>query len=297
MPVSRMPHSTMMRETAPAKVNLSLRVLGRRPDGYHELESLFAFARSAADEVEFSPGEEISVTTAGRFADQLAGENIIASAFRLVSEAAPHIRLGSVRVIKNLPVAAGIGGGSADAAAVLRAIRAANPEACRHVDWMALAARLGADVPACVLSQACRVSGIGDEITPLPNLPRLAIVLVNALRKMPQDKTAQVFRLLSAPPVYEGLRRAVPPEFASEDDLIAHMTETGNDLTEAAQSIAPEIREIFQMLMESGCRHAALSGAGPTCFGVYDGMSSARVAADAIAEQHPGWWVVASELS
>jgi len=296
VPASGMPQPGVIREIAPAKVNLSLRVLGRRPDGYHELESLFAFARAAADEVLFTPGDEVAITTAGRFAHQLTGANIIAGAFRALAEIAPSMRLGTVHLIKNLPVAAGVGGGSADAAAVLRAVRAANPEAGLQIDWPELAARLGADVPACLLSRACHVQGIGNDITPLPDLPGIAVVLVNTLCEMPKDKTAQVFRRLSAPPFDEELRRAVPPGFASADELRSHMMDTGNDLTAAAQSIAPEIGDVIEVLKASGCSYAALSGAGPTCFGVYDDTTAAQRAADAIANEQPGWWVVASEL-
>lgn len=298
VPVSGMPQSGVIREVAPAKVNLSLRILGRRPDGYHELESLIAFATSVADEILFTPGEDTAITTGGRFADQLTGENIIESVLRAIAEIAPSLRLGSVRVIKNLPVAAGIGGGSADAAAVIRAVRAANPDDDQQVDWPALAARLGADVPVCASSRACHVQGIGDAIAPLRDLPRLAVVLVNTLQAMPRDKTAQVFRRLSAPPLDETReRRAVQPNFASADELIAHISETGNDLTLTAQSIAPDITDVIEVLKATGCRYAALSGAGPTCFGVYDGISAAQGAADAIAEQQPDWWVAASELS
>lgn len=297
VPVSGMPQSGVIREIAPAKVNLSLRVLGRRSDGYHEIESLIAFAWSVADDVLFTPGEDIVIATEGRFADQLTGENIIEGVFKAIAEVAPSVRLGSVRVIKNLPVSAGIGGGSADAAAVIRAVRAANSDEAQRVDWPALAARLGADVPVCVSSRACHVQGIGDVIIPLRDLPRLAVVLVNALQAMPEDKTAQVFRRLSAPALDEGQRRAVPSSFASADELVAHMSEAGNDLTPAAQSIAPEIKDVIQVLKATGCRYAALSGAGPTCFGVYDDMSAARHAAAAIAGQQPGWWVAASELS
>lgn len=293
-----MPHPAVIREAALAKVNLSLRVLGRRPDGYHEIESLVAFARSGADDVEFIPGGTIAVATSGPFAASLKGENLAEAALRSIAEAAPAMRLGEVRLTKNLPVAAGIGGGSADAAAVLRAVRTANGEAARVVDWAKLAARLGADVPMCLMSRACFVRGIGDEVTLLPELPRIAAVLANSLTPMPQDKTARVFKRLAAPLLDDGQQKQELPRLTTPEDLIAYMASVGNDLRAAALSIAPEIGDVMGVLEATqGCRYMALSGAGPTCFGVYDNLEAAQNAARAIAQRRPGWWVLASELA
>jgi len=292
-----MPKPAAVLETACAKVNLTLRVLGRRPNGYHELQSLVAFARSGGDVVELVSGGEPTVTVSGPFADKLKGENLLSATLELIAEAASHLQLGSVHLHKNLPVAAGIGGGSADAAALLRAVRAANGAVADGVDWMCLAARLGADVPVCLVNRAASVSGVGEDVEPLPGLPRLAVVLVNALTEMPADKTARVFKSLAAPALAGAPERKNLPQLATADALVAYMAETGNDLTPAAIEIAPEIGEVIGVLEASpGVRYRALSGAGPTCFGVYDDLEAAEAAAAAIRAARPHWWVLASVL-
>src|SRR5690606_13758578 len=154
--------SAVLTETARAKVNLTLEVLGRRTDGFHELESLVAFA-AIGDEVTLRVGAPLGVTVSGPNASAIDGENIAARALAVLVEAAPALVLGGVHIEKRLPVAAGIGGGSADAAAVLRAVARANPELAAAIDWHALAASLGADVPVCLASTAQFMWGIGGE--------------------------------------------------------------------------------------------------------------------------------------
>ncbi len=149
---------TKFKEFAPAKINLTLRVLGRRPDGYHELESLVAFA-DVGDWVTLDVSKPVGVTTSGPFAGSIAGANLVEVALRRLVIEAPQLRLGSVHLEKNLPVAAGIGGGSADAAAVIRAVKRANAEQVETLDWNAFALRLGADVPVCLISRAAWMTG------------------------------------------------------------------------------------------------------------------------------------------
>src|SRR5262249_3199056 len=153
----------VIREIARAKINLTLRVLARRADGYHDLESLVAFA-DVGDIVTLRPGSECHVTTSGAFAPGIEAPNILDKALALLRAADPALRLGAVTLQKCLPVAAGIGGGSADAAALLRAARRANPEREAAVDWHGVAARLGADVPVCLGSVAAIMAGIGDRV-------------------------------------------------------------------------------------------------------------------------------------
>lgn len=292
-----MPRPTLIRETAPAKVNLSLRVLGRRPDGYHEIESVAVFARSAADAVEFIPEEEPKLNLSGPFASSLKGPNIVETALARILDATPGVRLGEVRLVKRLPVASGIGGGSADAAAVLRAVREANADLAFTIDWAGIASGLGADVPMCLESRACFVRGVGTEVLPLSDFPTLAIVLANSLAEMPSDKTAQVFKLLAAPEFQTGGWDEPRTRFSSRDDLITYVASVGNDLTGPALSLAPQIGDVVRELSAShGCRYAALSGAGPTCFGLYDDFQTAKEAAAELSAQRPAWWVVASEL-
>jgi 4-diphosphocytidyl-2-C-methyl-D-erythritol kinase len=285
-------------ELARAKINLTLRIMGRRPDGYHEIVSLIAFADDAADVVTLDPDAPATVTVGGPFAGAIVGANLVETALQRVAAAAPRLKLGSVHVEKNLPVAAGIGGGSADAAAALRAVKRANQELDGYIDWMEFAAELGADVPVCVLDRPCVVRGFGERLVPLSGLPSLTAVLVNPMAEVPPDKTAQVFRLLAAPPLQPSdaarASNESEPSFRDSDDLIAHLRTRGNDLQTAACRIVPGISEVLASLDGTpGCLYASLSGAGPTCFGIF---KEAEAAADALRKANPGWWVCATTI-
>jgi len=190
-----------VRELAPAKINLTLSVLGRRADGYHELESLVTFA-DVHDIVTLEPGTGSGVMVAGPFAGYIGGENLLIRALTLLADADPALRLGSVRLDKHLPVAAGIGGGSADAAALLRAVKRANPERAASVAWLDIAARLGADVPVCLDAGPALMWGIGEKIAAVARLPQAHAVLVNPGLPL---STTDVFSALdagSAPPAH-----------------------------------------------------------------------------------------------
>lgn len=289
-------------ETAPAKINLSLKIAGRRSDGFHELQSLVAFARNAADivtlETDVAMGSSPSVSVTGPFAATIAGQNLLALTLQKVSAAAPEAILGRVTLEKNLPVAAGIGGGSADAAALLRAIRTANPKLADMIDWQGLALRLGADVPVCLANRPAWMTGVGEKLTELGGLPPLNAVLVNPCLPMPEDKTAQVFRLLGAETLDATYQPPAPPSFADAESLLDWMRATGNDLERPARQVAPIIAEVKQALSNaSGCAYAALSGGGPTCFGVFTSASAADAAAASIARTEPHWWVQATTLA
>lgn len=285
-------------EFAAPKVNLTLRVLGKRPDGYHELESLVAFARDVGDVVTFVPGALRTVDVRGPFAGGIAGPNLIAVTLDLVARAAPGLTLGAITLDKNLPIAAGIGGGSADAAAVVRAIMQANPAIAGDVDWMGIAARLGADVPVCLASAAQVMGGIGDELEPFAGLPALAAVLVNPMVPVPADKTAQVFaRLGAAPLAADPPKRGTPARFADRCALLTHMAGVGNDLYRPARLIVPQIDAVLDALRaEPVCELAQLSGGGPTCFGIFAGMEAATGAADRLRALNPAWWIQPTRL-
>lgn len=199
--------SVVITQRARAKLNLTLRILGRRPDGYHEVDSLIAFADDIYDIVTLDPSKPTRVTLSGPFAGAIVGPNLVETALHRLTAAEPGLKVGAVHIEKHLPVAAGIGGGSADAAAVLRAVRTANPSFADAVDWMEIAAGLGADVPVCFLDRTCHVTGFGERLVELPRLPALPAVLANPLADVPSDKTAQVFGRLAAPPLMVG----VPP--------------------------------------------------------------------------------------
>lgn len=283
----------IVREFARAKVNLTLRVLGRRSDGFHALASLVAFA-DFGDEITLdTSASTIGVEVAGPFASKLASEYLISRTLRLVAECHPDLMLGRVTLEKRLPVAAGVGGGSADAAAVLRAVRAANGLAADEIDWHGLAVQLGSDVPVCLANQWAFMTGTGDRVTRL-NAPAGTIeaVLVNPLADVPDDKTAQVFRTLAAGPAVD--ETSPPPVLRDREDVISAVAETGNDLQRAATLIVPASATVLAALRaQDGCRIAGLSGAGPTCFGIFE---DARAAAAKLKTSQPSWWVQAVTL-
>ena len=283
-------------ERAPAKINLTLRVLGKRDDGYHEIESLVAFA-SVGDAVTLDTDQRAGVDVTGPFGAVIEGDNIVARTLTQLSEADPRLRLGRIKLEKRLPVASGIGGGSADAAAVLRAVRQANPDFANLFDWGAMAASLGADVRVCMESKLSWMTGKGDHVRVLTDpLPALTAVIANPMAQVPRDKTAQVFHRLAAAPLSPGARRTALPDLGnaldSLDALIAHMRAAGNDLTAAASAIMPDIAGVLSALSnQDGCRVARLSGAGPTCFGLFLSSALAEAAAGRLRSKHPHWWI------
>ncbi len=286
-----------IREPAPAKINLTLEIAGRRADGLHELASLIAFA-DVGDTVTLDLDRPPGVSVSGPFADKLAGSNILDHALSLVAERAPRLRLGHVHLVKTLPVASGVGGGSADAGALLRALRCANGDAARDVDWLAIARELGADVPGCFEAHARWMTGTGERLSKVAGgVPVLEAVLVNPVAAVPHDKTAQVFRALGAAPLSERYEQPLPPTFPNRDALIAFMRARGNDLARPARAVVPETAEVLDALaVEADALHVALSGAGPTAFGVFADAAAAEVARARIAALHPEWWVAAVRL-
>jgi 4-diphosphocytidyl-2-C-methyl-D-erythritol kinase len=274
-------------ETATAKINLCLHVTGKRADGYHLLDSLVAFA-DFGDEIIAEPAEALSLDIIGPQAAGLgAGED------NLVLRAARFLNPGGsakITLVKRLPIASGIGGGSADAAATLRALARlwAVP-----LPMPALTARLGADVPACLLGRALRMEGIGEVLTPAPPLPMVDVLLVNP------------GVAVSTPAVFSALHRAdnpsLPcdlPAFATAAALGAWLAEQRNDLQAPAITLAPQIAQVLADLRHTGCLFAGMSGSGATCFALYapDGKA-ARSAKEAIQARHPEWWAMDGRLS
>lgn len=279
-------------EQAPAKVNLTLEVRGRRPDGYHELRSIVAFA-GFGDTLELWPDAEPGLEIAGPTAAELAGPNLIAAAMDAVRTAWPAARLGRFRLTKRLPIAGGVGGGSADAAAALRAIRTLNAGRSGAPDWVALARRLGADVPVCLLGRLCVMTGIGETIALLPAIGRLHAVLVNPGVPL---ATAQVFAALGAPILPVGISWP-----AADDDAEAihrRIHSGSNDLQAAAIGLVPAITDVLGAL--AGCASASavrLSGSGATCFALFPDAASCQAAAAQIKATQSGWWVEPTTLT
>jgi 4-diphosphocytidyl-2-C-methyl-D-erythritol kinase len=285
------------REAAPAKINLTLRVQGLRSDGYHEIESLVAFAE-IGDRVVLTPGAERRVVASGRFAADIDGPNLLDTALGLLCGFDAEVQLGTVHLEKNLPVAAGLGGGSADAAALLRAVRRANPGKASDIPWHAVAARLGADVPVCLAGTPALISGIGDKVEPLGaayRLPPVAIVLVNP--RLPLS-TAKVYQALAAGSAPASRRPpALPAALADLTSLVDFMRSHGNDLERPAISLLPAIVDIKAALAaQPKCCMAAMSGSGPTCFGIFADDLAAASAAAALTRMFPRWWVVATQV-
>jgi 4-diphosphocytidyl-2-C-methyl-D-erythritol kinase len=279
---------------APAKLNLYLHVLGRRPDGYHLLDSLVAFA-SAADLVEVRPGRGLTLRVEGPMAAALAGgnpaDNLVMRAARLLADALGRPADAEVVLVKRLPVAAGIGGGSADAAAALRALAGLWGLAPDDPLPAALAPRLGADVPVCLGSRTAFFGVVGEELSPAPALPPAWVVLVNPGVPVP---TPAVFAARGGPFSAPARFAAAPADCAGLARLLA---ERRNDLTPAAIGLAPVVETVLGRLAASpGCLLARMSGSGATCFGLFADAAGAEAAAGALAGVEPGWWVEPARL-
>ena len=282
-------------EAAPAKVNLALHVTGRRDDGYHELESLVVFA-GVADEITARPAAADSLKVSGPFARQAGSgdANLVLRAVRAFRARWPeHLTTGlEIELIKNLPVAAGLGGGSADAAAMLRLLARTGEGEIFLAELGAVALGLGADVPACLMSRPCEVRGIGEIIHPLRDFPALHIVLVNPLVPV---VTADVFRRLVSrenPPM-----PTLPQPLTRPAQLGLWLEETRNDLEPAAMTLVPEIAALRDAIAaRDGCILARMSGSGGTVFGLFGTQSQAHQAAHDLRDSHPGYWVAAAPL-
>jgi 4-diphosphocytidyl-2-C-methyl-D-erythritol kinase len=284
-----------IRICAPAKLNLFLHVGEQRPDRYHALESLVVFAE-AGDRLEISTSSELSLKVTGPFRAQCpkSDDNLVLRAARALKERSRMDEGASITLEKNLPLAAGLGGGSADAAAALRALNVLwhlnRPES----ELMEIAAGLGSDVPACLLSRPCWVEGRGEHVTKTAALPQLSAVLVNPGIAVP---TADVFAALNA---RSGVGHMRPPPTSIESlwDMVAYLDDATNDLEAPACQLHPVIDEVLDALsQEPGCVVAQMSGSGATCFGLFDGRYLALGGAERIALEHPEWWVRATRIA
>ncbi len=263
-------------EFAPAKINLTLHVRGRRADGYHLVDSLVVFA-DFGDRVRVSPaGGGLRLRVNGPMAGgvPVGAQNLVLRAARLAGVENVEITLE-----KHLPVAAGIGGGSSDAAATLRALRRS------HGLRLPDPALLGADVPVCLLACSARMSGIGDKVVPVCGIPPLPAVLVNPGVAV---RTPDVFAALKR---RDGSPMPQLPAFGGVADCATWLAGQRNDLEAAAVGLAPVIGQVLDVLRGAGAALARMSGSGATCFGLFSGMEDARLAARRIAAARPGWWV------
>jgi 4-diphosphocytidyl-2-C-methyl-D-erythritol kinase len=271
-------------EFAPAKINLFLHVVGRQPDGYHLLDSLVVFA-TIGDRLTASPADTLTLSVTGPFAAGLTGDtdNLVLRAARALAATAGIAPNARMSLEKHLPVASGIGGGSADAAATLRLL-------CRL--WCltpdpatlgSLATRLGADVPVCLLSRPARMAGIGDRLDPAPGLPACGLVLINPGLAI---STADVFRTRTQ--VFSG-PATLPSHWPDPGSMAADLRILSNDLEAPAIALCPAVAHALAALRaQPDCLLARMSGSGATCFGLYATTSLAHQAAASLAR--PGWW-------
>jgi 4-diphosphocytidyl-2-C-methyl-D-erythritol kinase len=286
---------TALRDTAKAKINLTLEVLGRRPDFYHELKSLVAFAE-LGDAVELELQDDLDLLVKGPFAGALSGGNLILAATEAAKRAYPALKLGRFHLTKTLPVAAGIGGGSADAACALRLLSRANPGRLDEESWREIAEGLGSDVPACLKSRPALITGRGEIVTPVLGFPLCAVVLANPGVQLAAADVYGVFT--SSDLLAPSEQPAVTLDFGgSFDQLLDHAAPRGNDLEPAALSLAPVIGEVLAALRRChGAHLARLSGSGPTCFALFAAEGEAKLAAAEIKAKHPRWWVASTTL-
>ncbi|MEO6015216.1 MAG: 4-(cytidine 5'-diphospho)-2-C-methyl-D-erythritol kinase [Devosia sp.] len=282
-------------EAAPAKINLALHVTGRRADGYHSLEMLVAFA-DVSDELEVIAAKKDSLTISGPFARALgtADGNLVLRALAAFRQRWPGVLPDGleIRLSKNLPVAAGLGGGSADAAAALRLFSSLSSEPIAFADLLEIAKVLGADVPMCLYSRPAEVRGIGEIVLPLKHFPDCHIVLINPLLPV---ITADVFRKLERHD-NPGLPELSDP-LTRPAQLALWLSETRNDLEPPAIAMVPVIGDLIARLgQSSGCILARMSGSGATVFGLFGSSAKAHQAAHDLREIWPGYWVAAAPL-
>ncbi|MTW14611.1 4-(cytidine 5'-diphospho)-2-C-methyl-D-erythritol kinase [Rhodoplanes serenus] len=289
--------SDLLEETAPAKINLTLRVLGKRADGYHELESLVTFT-SLGDRLTLRPGPALDLMVSGPTAAQAGplGDNLVLKAARLLAERVPGLALGAFDLVKRLPAGGGLGGGSSDAAAALRLLARLNGLPLDDPRLAEAALKTGADVPVCLAGRPRIMRGVGERLAPPVALPPLFALLVGPGFPL---ATRDVFTALGLAP---GDRRgeataddAVP---ADPDGFWEYLAESGNDLEPPAIGLAPAVGDLLATLRrQRGCRLARMSGSGSTCFALFDEPRAAADAALTLGSRHPGWWVQATALA
>jgi len=290
-------------DEARAKVNLTLRVNGRRVDGYHDLESVVAFC-DCADRLTLTPGPELILTMTGPLASACGetSDNLVLKAAQLLGRSVAGLKVGSFALEKILPVAAGIGGGSADAAAALRLLARLNDLRLDDERLREVARATGADVPVCLASRACDMTGVGETLMWL-SPPKMPCVLVNPCVPV---ATKDVFEAL-------GLRHGEllvgatdvmmqgsswPEEGGSLEEWVEALASGSNDLEAPAMKIRPVIGAVISALnATNGAWLARMSGSGATCFALYENTADAKRAADRILREHPEWWVHAGVLS
>lgn len=292
--LQEMSYQQTLTENAHAKINLYLHVTGKRADGYHVLDSLVVFAQ-AGDQLRYTPGPEpLHLELAGRFgrtlgADAAGPDNLVmkaAAALRQACGPKAHVQGGKLVLEKDLPVASGIGGGSADAAAALRLLNRVWQAGVEHGTLLSLSETLGADVPVCLTSQTARMEGIGEQLSATPQVPQCGMVLVNCGVGV---STPEVFRKRAG-----GFhpRAALPQKWENTAQFIAFLKEQANSLEEPACAVCPPVHHVLATLAAlPESLLARMSGSGATCFALFPTPHAAQQAAAQVAQAQPDWWV------
>ena len=277
---------------APAKVNLYLHITGKRDDGYHELDSLVSFA-DFGDQIRIRPANEFSFSIDGPFArsftadeknTSIESKNLAVRAAHLIADETGHDLNIELKLTKNIPLASGLGGGSADAAAVIWGLLEFWDIKDNEIkDLNDLLLSLGADVPACYSCRTLQMQGIGENIKAIDTLPDMPALLINPMKR---TNTSEVFSL------FKSELKPSSPSLSADKDIIEHLKETDNDLTQAAIKLSPEIKSVLDTLeRQEDCILARMSGSGASCFGLFSDPYMPIDAATEITREHPEWWV------
>ena len=284
---------------APAKINLTLRVLGRRSDGYHRIDSLVAFA-DVGDRLQLQSGGPLHLTVHGTTQPEAGPllDNLVLKAAHTLAAEIPDLMTGHFTLDKQLPVAAGIGGGSADAAAALRLLAQLNGIAPGDVRLLRAAARTGADVPVCLDPRARIMRGIGDLLSDPINLSPLPALVVNPRVAVPTRDVFAALGLVASERDDDVVASDnSTPTFTSSSDILSALAESANDLEAPAIRLHPAIGDLLQELRTlKGCHLARMSGSGATCFALFDARDEADGSAHMLRAVHPDWWIVATVL-
>ncbi len=265
--------------SAPSKINLYLHVMGKREDGYHLLDSLVVFADDAADIVSVEESDSFSFSVSGPFASGIESDNLVTRAARMFFGNTGIAENCKIHLEKNIPIGAGLGGGSADAAATLHAL-----EDLFQKKFTGDPLKLGADVPVCYESAPCRFQGIGERITPVPALPPLPMVLI-----WPGAPVATKDVFAARENTYRS-EITLPESFGSLSDFVQFLSRTGNDLSKAAEHILPEILTARAFLEQNGCLLARMSGSGSCVFGIFENRAQCMDVQKRCEKSYPAWW-------
>lgn len=278
---------------APAKINLSLHVCGKRADGYHLLDSLVVFA-GVGDVITVEPADTLTLSLTGPFGASLTSEpnNLVLRAARLLAETHKVTAGAAITLEKNLPVASGIGGGSADAAATLKACAQLWGVRLRGLTNQAIAAKLGADVPVCLKGVPAFMSGIGEIVAPAPALPEAWLVLANPGVPLATKAVFEALKGRSSEPMERARFAGLTTVWALSQALGL----SRNDLTLPAVKLQPAIAKVVKGLQDTGAMIARMCGSGPTCYGLFAEAAAAQRAAKSLATLNPGWWTAAAPI-